>query len=140
MKTSETFNKKLIAPCGINCGTCIAFLREKNKCFGCRIGSEKKAITREMCIIKNCNHFKNTNSVFCYDCETFPCKRIKQLDKRYSTKYRSSLIQNLLAIKKTGMKKHLENEIIKWTCTNCGSILSIHRENCQSCGKEKSLQ
>ena len=27
--------KELIAPCGINCGTCIAYQREKNRCCGC---------------------------------------------------------------------------------------------------------
>jgi hypothetical protein len=27
----------LIAPCGMNCGVCMAYLREKNKCPGCRL-------------------------------------------------------------------------------------------------------
>lgn len=30
------FRKTLIAPCGINCGICLAFLRDKNTCMGCR--------------------------------------------------------------------------------------------------------
>ena len=27
---------ELIAPCGMNCGICYGYLREKNKCPGCR--------------------------------------------------------------------------------------------------------
>jgi hypothetical protein len=26
------FNKQLIAPCGMNCGICLGYLRDKNKC------------------------------------------------------------------------------------------------------------
>ncbi len=25
-----------IAPCGMNCATCLAYLRDKNTCCGCR--------------------------------------------------------------------------------------------------------
>ena len=32
----ETFDPDLIAPCGMNCNICMAYLREKNKCPGCR--------------------------------------------------------------------------------------------------------
>jgi len=30
----------LIAPCGMNCGACIAFMRDKNNCPGCRVFSK----------------------------------------------------------------------------------------------------
>jgi hypothetical protein len=34
----ESSNKlHLVAPCGMNCGICRAYLREKNKCPGCRV-------------------------------------------------------------------------------------------------------
>lgn len=35
MRAQVSFDKSLIAPCGMNCGTCIAYLRDKNKCPGC---------------------------------------------------------------------------------------------------------
>ncbi len=35
-------NPVLIAPCGMNCGTCLGYLREKNKCVGCRLKSDIK--------------------------------------------------------------------------------------------------
>jgi len=33
MNTKSYINSSLIAPCGMNCGICMAFLREKKKCL-----------------------------------------------------------------------------------------------------------
>jgi hypothetical protein len=79
-----TFEKHLIAPCGMNCGTCIAYLRDKNKCPGCRMVSSDKAISVKKCTVTECIYLQKTTSKFCYDCEKYPCKRIKDLDKRYT--------------------------------------------------------
>lgn len=133
MNTSVIFNRNLIAPCGMNCGTCIAYLRPKNKCVGCRTETDNKPKTRVMCIVKNCINLEQTSSGFCYDCETFPCKRINQLDRRYRTKYKTSFIENLLFIKEKGIDKFLEYESKRRTCTECGSILSVHRDKCLVC-------
>jgi hypothetical protein len=99
MSKSVKFNKNFIAPCGMNCGTCLAYLREKNRCPGCRIFSADKAVSVHRCIIIKCIYLEKTKSKFCYECEKFPCKRMKQLDKRYRTKYRTIFIENLLIIK-----------------------------------------
>jgi len=136
MRTIVSFNSYLIAPCGMNCGTCIAFLRPKNKCAGCRIESDGKRTTRVMCVVKNCVKLKESASGFCYDCEIFPCKRIMQLDKRYRSKYRTSFIENLLMIKEKGIDSFLEYESKRRTCTDCGSVLSVHRNQCLVCGKD----
>jgi hypothetical protein len=130
------FKSILIAPCGMNCGTCVAHLRERNKCGGCRIPAEDKLVTRQKCIVKNCVSLKSTTSKFCYECETFPCKRIKQLDKRYRTKYRTSFIQNLETIREKGINTFLANETLKWTCPACGSVLTCHRNHCLVCQHE----
>jgi hypothetical protein len=139
MYNSVTFDRNLIAPCGINCGTCIGYLRDKNKCYGCLPPAENKPKTRLLCRIKNCEHLAKTSSKFCYDCEIFPCNRMKHLDKRYQSKYHTSLIQNLITIKEIGITKYLINEVNRWTCPNCGSILSIHRDKCLGCGFQKPL-
>jgi hypothetical protein len=133
MTTSVSFDKTLIAPCGINCGTCMAYLRIKNKCFGCRVDFDSKRKTCNECRIKNCDKLAETSTKFCYECEIFPCERIKHIDKRYRTKYRTSLIQNLITIKDTGIDNFLELEVKKWTCPNCGSTLSVHRDKCLFC-------
>jgi len=136
MRTTLTFGRSLIAPCGMNCGTCIAYLRDKNKCPGCRMISIDKSITRQNCIIRNCDHLKNKASLFCYECENFPCKRLKQLDKRYRTKYRTSFIQNLETIEEMGITAFLASEALRWTCPGCGAVLSCHRQNCLVCNRD----
>lgn len=133
MSKSVKFKKELIAPCGMNCGTCIAYLREKNRCPGCRIYSADKAISIQRCIIPKCVHLDKTTSKFCFDCEKYPCKRLKQLDKRYRTKYRTSFIENLSMIKEKGIKNFLSFESERRTCPNCGSALSVHRSFCLVC-------
>lgn len=133
MRPKVFFDKKLIAPCGMNCGTCIAYLREKNRCPGCRTLSEDKAVSVHRCIIPKCPHLDITRSKFCYECEKFPCRRIKQLDKRYTTKYKTSFIENLMIIKEQGINKFLIFEAGRRTCSNCGSVLSVHRESCLFC-------
>jgi hypothetical protein len=136
MTVSVTFNRSMIAPCGINCGTCKAYLRAKNKCYGCRVDFDSKRKTCNECKIKNCELLVKTSSKFCYECEIFPCDRIKHIDKRYRTKYRTSLIGNLVSIKETGIETFLDNEVNKWTCPNCGSTLSVHLFSCPNCLKE----
>lgn len=135
MRPQVSFDKSLIAPCGMNCGTCIAYLRDKNTCPGCRVFSTDKAISIQRCIIPKCINLDKTDSKFCYDCEKYPCKRIKQLDKRYSTKYNTSFIENLKMIKEKGIEKFLVFETQRRTCPKCGSVLSVHRDQCLKCFK-----
>ena len=134
MSLNLNSNERLIAPCGMNCGICYAYLREKNQCFGCNFEGGHKPKSCINCVIKNCEHIKTSPSGFCYECEKFPCTRLKQLDKRYRTKYRMSMIENLNKIKAFGLPKFLIEENKKWKCSNCGSQLSAHRENCMRCG------
>ena len=127
------FDNSMIAPCGMNCGTCIAYMREKNRCFGCRVLQSDNLKTRLKCKIKNCELLARTTSNYCYECGEFPCKRLKQLDKRYRTKYHTSFIQNLSTIKEKGMKYFLAFETKRRTCPRCGSTISVHRDHCLAC-------
>jgi hypothetical protein len=128
------FDKEMIAPCGINCGTCIAYLREKkNRCHGCRFADLNIPKSRLKCGIKNCEHLQNTESKLCSDCDLFPCARMKHIDKRYRTRYKTSLIGNLYTIKEIGITSFIETEVRKWSCPNCGSVLSVHKEHCINC-------
>lgn len=100
MNTNHQYNG-LIAPCGMNCGICLAYLRTKNRCEGCWGENEHKPKHCVKCVIKNCELLAKTDSKFCYDCEKYPCTRLKQLDKRYRTNYSMSMIENLDSIKKS---------------------------------------
>ena len=110
MNTELSIKSSLIAPCGMNCDICRAYLREKNKCSGCRGSDENKLSSRVNCKIKNCIELKKNNFKFCYKCERFPCERINHLDKRYRTKYNMSMIENLNNIGKIGIREFVSNE------------------------------
>lgn len=140
MNSSSNINSSLIAPCGMNCAVCSGFLREKNKCPGCNSESIHKPKYCISCKIKNCDLLRDTNSKFCYDCKKIPCARLKQLDKRYRTKYAMSMIENLNFIKESGTDKFIESEIKRWTCTICGETICVHRGYCLTCkpGKKRS--
>lgn len=133
----------LIAPCGMNCGICIGHIREKNKCPGCREIDAYKSSYGKECIIRSCQNLKNNNWKFCSDkCEKYPCLRLKNLDKRYRTRYGMSMIENLAYIQSHGLKNFLKNEENRWTCKLCSSGLCVHRDYCLNCkaGNDKSIQ
>ena len=121
----------LIAACGMNCSICMVHLRKKNKCAGCRSSDQGKPITRTACRIKNCD---KSGSDFCFDCAEFPCKRLIQLDTRYRTKYKMSMIENLMMIKNSGIRFFMEDEQRKWTCHSCGGTICVHKGICADCG------
>ena len=123
----------LIAPCGMNCALCHAYQRPKNKCLGCRDEAPKSAKSCETCIIKNCETIRNSPSHFCYDCPDMPCKRLRQLDIRYRTKYAMSMTDNLNEIKEKGMDSFLASQTAKYTCPTCGGLICVHKGRCLTC-------
>jgi uncharacterized Zn finger protein len=127
----------LIAPCGMNCRTCAAYLREKNKCPGCRGSNLKKPITRVKCKIKTCEAFADNKTAFCSECLEFPCVSLKKLDKRYRTKYNMSMIENLENIKKLGIEDFIRNEAARWLCPTCGGTICVHKGYCYNCKNGK---
>jgi len=127
----------MIAPCGMNCGTCLAFLREKNRCWGCRGTDELKPGYCVECIIATCGHLKKTKAKFCSSkCPDFPCKRLKALDRRYRTKYQMSMLENLQRIEEKGIRAFVKSERKRWTCPECGGTICVHRDHCPGCGKK----
>jgi hypothetical protein len=138
MKYPSEIKTIMIAPCGMNCALCIAYHREKNRCPGCLVEDTKKSKYRSTCIIKNCEYIDlNGRKKYCYICKEFPCQRMKQLDKRYSTKYGMSMIENQGYIKKHGIRKFVKNERGRWTCKHCGGLIVVHKEKCLYCDLPK---
>jgi hypothetical protein len=125
---------RMIAPCGMNCGICRAYLRKERKCPGCHGDDTNKQASCLKCIIKNCETIKASRSKFCFECEKYPCRRLIQLDKRYRTKYAMSMIENLENIKATGLSAFLEIEKERWRCLKCGGVVCVHRGYCLKCG------
>jgi len=132
--------EELIAPCGMNCGICLAYLREKRRCAGCRIEDTNEFVTRAKCIIKNCEVIKTNESAFCFECAEYPCKRLRKLDKRYRTKYSMSMLDNLESIKDIGLVAFVNMEKERWQCLKCGGTICVHRGYCYSCGERITQQ
>ncbi len=115
-----TISKGLIAPCGMNCAICKAYLREHNPCHGCREAEQNKPVTRANCRLRTCT--KRIGN-FC-DCAEFPCDRLKHLDHRYRTRYGISEIENLKFIHEHGIGRFLDSERQKWISGK--GILCVH--------------
>ncbi|HEX9862730.1 MAG TPA: DUF3795 domain-containing protein [Candidatus Bathyarchaeia archaeon] len=117
----------------MNCALCMFFQRPKRKCPGCWGEDTNKPKGCQLCIIHKCTTIQNNSCHFCYECEKMPCERLKQLDKRYRTKYGMSMIANLTEIKNQGIAKFLAHQTEKYTCPTCQGLLCVHRSRCLTC-------
>lgn len=123
----------------MNCGICLGYLREKNKCSGCKKMDAYESSYGRKCIIRDCAILKEKKLKFCSDkCRKYPCTRLKNLDKRYKTKYGMSMIANLEFIKDNGLRMFLKKEAEKWKCKKCGGTICVHRGFCLKCGNIKT--
>ena len=136
MEKTSPFSSELIAPCGMNCAICSRYLSHQNnlkrsKCVGCLLGNKQCEY-----LFKKCTGINNTpknNASYCFECEQYPCKEIKRMDKRYRKNYQMSVINNLATIKKIGVEKIIEQQYEKYRCPKCGSLISIHNNKCFAC-------
>jgi hypothetical protein len=130
----------MIAPCGMNCGICSGFLRETremNVCPGCNGDDACKPVACVTCRIKTCVELERSGEAFCFACTKYPCTRMKQLDKRYRTKYGMSMLENLANIRELRLDEFVARERVRWTCPGCGGVICVHRQECVYCGKPR---
>ena len=133
---------ELVAPCGMNCALCASYLAMKNDlknkgfgksyCAGCLPRGKNCSFMKKQCDLLGKGLVR-----FCYECDDFPCQRLKALDKRYRTFYHMSMIENLEFIKEQGMEKFLEREERKWRCPQCGGVICCHNGICFTCDLDK---
>ncbi len=121
-----------IAPCGMNCRLCYGFIRQKTPCLGCRGAEESKPKSCTACKIVVCEKRNKNSWDTCALCDA-PCRRLKDLDKRYRTKYHMSMVENLAHIQEKGMENFLQQQRERFTCPECGEIVCVHRDTCPSC-------
>jgi len=135
----------MIAPYGMNCSLCLAY-QFKEKDLN-KHGFHKKYCPG--CIPRgdNCTHMADKCELlgkgqirFCFECQDFPCKRLKSLDKRYRTKYHMSMIENLIFIRDYGLDDFLKREEERWKCQACGEMICCHNGLCLNCQIDKLLQ
>lgn len=133
---------ELISSCGFNCALCVYNQRnekEKGYCAGCDAKGGIKKVRCTNCALKTCHPQQIANIRFCYECDEFPCQKLKRLDKKYIKRANTSMIANLKYIQQNGMEAFLESETNRWKCKNCGEIISIHNQLCMKCNTPVSL-
>jgi hypothetical protein len=134
----NSFSPDFVAPCGMNCGICKAYLayihgtpRVRGKvtyCAGCVHRGKN-------CYIKRgCPKLRKHELENCSQCDEMPCKNLTHLDKRYSERYNMSMVENLKEINAKGMETFLEGQREKYRCPGCGGTVSVHDRKCYSCG------
>jgi len=131
--TKTSILTTLIAPCGMNCRLCLAYIRDRKACPGCIGGDVFKSKSCVTCRIKNCEKIVQGGIKYCFSCDRFPCDKLIHLDKRYRTKYGMSMIDNLENIREFGIRLFIRNEKERWTCPECGEIICVHKPQCLSC-------
>lgn len=130
---------ELVAPCGNNCATCVAFFgytmsgaKRKHTCPGCRSRNRGCAFLKQ-----HCELIAKDQVRFCFECSDYPCTHLQKLDDRYTKKYNMSVIENLNFIKNQGMQKFLNSQKKKYRCPKCGATLCVHTNRCYSCSPPK---
>ena len=124
----------LLAPCGVNCARCLGYQRERNRCPGCASRWRAKPAYCRTCRIANCPELAGRRSRFCFVCNQFPCRRLRQLATRYRTRYGTDLLANLEAIRTGGRQAFVRSERRRWPCPQCGKLRCMHRPQCLHCG------
>lgn len=129
-----TIDNSMLAPCGMNCSVCykhVGICKTSKKCYGCYnndLGKPKHCLK---CNIKNC--VKEKGFTYCFECDDFPCKMIKNLDNSYNKRYKVSLVKNGTIAKEKGISTFLEHDRKRWTCSKCGGAFSLHDGICSDC-------
>jgi hypothetical protein len=96
-----------VPPCGIFCGTCPNFTREKNKCQGADIHCKtRKCKGIYVCCIEK------RGLEYCFQCSIYPCSKLQKFANNW-LKYGQNLLQNQNVIKNSGKDGFLKlmNEI-----------------------------
>ncbi len=143
-KTKIKTDPRLITPCGMNCAICSGYLAQTRDikkrgvrrsycayCAGCRVQDKQCTLKRQ------CRLLRREEVKFCFECQKFPCERLKYLDKRYRTNFHMSMIDNLKYIQKNGLPKFLKQQEKKWRCSECGGVICCHNGICYDCGIDK---
>jgi hypothetical protein len=137
----KKFTPVLIAPCGMNCGICKAYLaysrgvpKQRGKvihCSGC-LPRHKNCFIKRGCKKLAKNVFR-----FCFECEAMPCKNLGRVDRRYRKRYDMSMVENLRELKERGIEEFLRIQREKYKCPECGDVVSVHDGKCYACGHVK---
>jgi hypothetical protein len=117
----------------MNCALCSCFHRVPSNCGGCLGTHPDKPATCVDCIIINCHEIDARGGQFCFECDQYPCQRMKNLDKRYRGRYGMSMFENLEIIRRQGLNAFITLEQTRRACPECGALLCVHKAECVYC-------
>ena len=117
---------KLVAPCGIDCGTCELYMSKDNEqlytylisrgipedkipCAGCRNIEGYCPVIGEKCETYKC--VENKGVKFCYECDDFPCLKLLPSADRADVLPHNTKMFNLCTIKKIGKEKFVKESL-----------------------------
>ena len=132
---------ELIAPCGMNCNICSAYLAysleipKETHCKGCRPRNKQCGFLKKRC--EDNLKLHKGKIKYCFECNCFPCGNLKLIDARYRKNYGMSMIENLELLKTKGIRKLLEKERKRWKCPKCGGTICVHNLICYDCERNK---
>lgn len=129
----------LVAPCGMNCGICKAYLAysrgvpykkgEVSHCTSCLVRNKNCAFIK-----RDCGKIRKNHIRFCYECVNMPCDNLTKIDGYYRARYGMSMVENQKMIQGKGMMEFLESQSEKYRCASCGDVVSVHDGKCYACG------
>jgi Protein of unknown function (DUF3795) len=131
------FMSDLIAPCGMNCGVCKAYLA-----YSRGVPKKRGSVThcsgclprKKNCFIKRgCAKLSKNKVRFCYECEKMPCANVDRVDRRYRARYNTSLVGNLRELEENGIQGFINTQAAKFKCPTCGDVISVHDGKCYVC-------
>lgn len=91
-----------VPACGVFCGGCPTYTRQKNPCLGAQLNSarcEKCKTFHLCCVEKGITH--------CFQCDKFPCAKFKGFAKHW-LKYGQNFIENQELLKQVGEMEFLK--------------------------------
>lgn len=143
-------NRELLAPCGLYCGVCGAYLATRTdnpklrqgmaqvygcapediNCLGCL--SDVRYKHCEDCAIRDCAQSKGYTG--CHQCGEFPCDKIEALDAAFPDTPAGREVRRAIAA-----WRDLDDEAFaaaqeaRWTCRSCGARLMRGQKICHQC-------
>jgi hypothetical protein len=138
MATDTSNRVALIAPCGMDCAVCSAYLASTHDvpkkahaithCSGCRARGKHCAYLKAHCV-----PLSQGQVTYCFECADFPCERLRKFDARYRRTYGVSPIGNLETIETSGVEALIAEQQLNWACPHCGDLRCVHNRKCYRC-------
>lgn len=127
----KTADKNCVSICGLFCGACPAYPQE---CHGCLSDYLRESCRECKSGFRHCAKIHNVSH--CYACTDFPCERIEKFSQGPyidGVNNHDNVIYDCIRIKSIGTARWLDEQVIKFTCPECGQRLTWYNINNHTC-------